>query len=141
MTQVRFLHGAQDRIQAASAWIGAAWARREQVLVYATQRDLAERLDRQLWIAPALSFVPHCLGNSPLREETPILITANLDPNLPHQTLLNLRNETPPDFLRFATLVEVVSAAPEVRDPARERVRHYKEQHCEVLFEDVSHGH
>jgi len=140
MTRVCFLHGTEDRIQAAAAWINAAWSRKERVTVFAPQRDMAERLDRQLWVAPPLSFVPHCRSGSPLQDETPILITDQPDPALHHQNLLNLSDEIPPDFTRFDTLVEIVSTVPEVRNPARERVHHYKEQHCEVQFEDISHG-
>ena len=141
MTQVHFLHGAQDRIQAAAAWIGEAWNRRTPVTVFAPQRDLADRLDRQLWIAPALGFIPHCRQHSPLAEETPIVITDSLDPNQPHHCLLNLSDEIPPEFQRFETLVEIVSTEDHVRTQARERVRHYKEMNCPVQFEDISHGH
>lgn len=139
MSQVRFLHGAEDRIQAAAAWIAEAWARREAVAVFAPRRDLADRLDRQLWIAPALGFIPHCRDDAPEAEETPILIGARPDPERA-ATLLNLSDELPPDFERYATLVEIVSTEAEVRSLARERVHRYKEQQCEVQFEDIAHG-
>jgi len=138
--QVHFLHGAQDRIQAAAAWIAAAWAQREPVTVFAPQRDLAERLDRQLWVQPPLGFIPHCRGDSPLRDETPILITDKPDPNLQQRNLLNLSDDLPPEFSRYETLVEIVSNEETVRLPARERVRQYKAQQFEVQFEDISHG-
>ncbi|GAB2180514.1 DNA polymerase III subunit chi [Denitratisoma sp. agr-D3] len=140
MPQVRFLHGARDRIQAAAAWIGDAWARREPVTVYAPQRDLADRLDRQLWIAPPLGFIPHCRDHSPLAGETPILITDRPDPGQQHRNLLNLSDEIPPALADYETLVEIVSGDDAVRLSARERVRYYKEQQYDVLFEDVSHG-
>lgn len=139
-TRVQFLHSTPDRIQAAAAWIAEAWSRREPVTVYAPRPDLADRLDRQLWIAPALSFVPHCRGDSPLAGETPIVITDRLDAPSSSTTLLNLSDETPPDFARFQTLVEVVSTEDAVRLPARDRARAYKEQGLAVEFKDASHG-
>lgn len=141
MTQVHFLHGAQDRIQAAAAWIGETWDQQTPITVFAPQRDQADRLDRQLWIAPALGFIPHCKQGSPLAGETPVIITDMPDPGQQHHYLLNLSDEIPPEFHRFATLVEIVSMEESVRNPARDRVRHYKEMNCPVQFKDISHGH
>lgn len=140
VTRVQFLHSTPDRIQAAAAWIAEAWKRREPVTVYAPRSDLANRLDHQLWVAPALSFVPHCRGDSPLASETPIVITDRLETAQPGSALLNLSDETPPDFGRFETLVEVVSTEDAVRLPARDRARAYKEQGLTVEFKDASHG-
>ena len=78
MTQVRFLHGAGDRIQAAAAWLAIAAAQGRQVLVFVPQPARAEQLDRTLWTQPATGFVAHCRADDPLAAETPIVLAGNL---------------------------------------------------------------
>lgn len=140
MTQVLFFHGAEDRIQAAAAWIVEAWAQKRPVTVFAPQPALAERLDRQLWLYPPTGFVPHCRANSPLAGETPVVITDRPLDRGPGVSLLNLSDEMPPDFERCDELVEIVSVDETVRNAARERVKHYKQQGCAVTYQEVARG-
>ena len=112
MTRVLFCHAAADRLQAAAAWLwqaatpgGAAGA-----VIYAPDGRLAERLDQMLWTNPATGFLPHCRARSPLAAETPILIAGTaeeLDQIAQDGVLLNLSDDLPPGFGRFAQLVEI----------------------------------
>lgn len=138
MTQVHFLHGTGDRIAAAAEWLTQAWSRRETVTVFAPRPDLAERLDRQLWIQPAIGFVPHCRSDSPLAAETPIVITDR--PQAGAAILLNLADEMPPAFESFAQLVEIISTDDAVRLPARARVKQYKDGGHDIQYQDISGG-
>ena len=138
MTEVFFYHGAADKIAAACALLGGAYAKNKPVLVYAPDSEIANGVDRMLWTQSALSFVPHCHGNSPLAGETPILITDNLDKVPQDDRLMNLGQEVPPGFSRFHSLIEVVSQEPADRDSARERVRFYKDRGYEVRYFDLS---
>lgn len=138
MTEVFFYHGAADKIAAACALLGGAYAKNKPVLVYAPDSEVANGVDRMLWTQSALSFVPHCHGNSPLAGETPILITDNLDKVPQDDRLMNLSQEVPPGFSRFHSLIEVVSQEPADRDSARERVRFYKDRGYEVRYFDLS---
>lgn len=138
MTEVFFYHGAADKIAAACALLGGAYAKNKPVLVYAPDSEVANGVDRMLWTQSALSFVPHCRGNSPLAGETPILITDNLDKVPQDDRLMNLGQEVPPGFSRFHSLIEVVSQEPADRDSARERVRFYKDRGYEVRYFDLS---
>ncbi|HQR02889.1 MAG: DNA polymerase III subunit chi [Proteobacteria bacterium] len=140
MTCVRFFHGARDRIQTATDWVGQAWSRRRQVLIYAPVTVMADRLDRQLWMQQALSFIPHCRADAPHAAETPILIARHLDDTQGGECLLNLSDEVPPAFSRFEELIEIISVEDEVRLPGRERFRFYREQGCELDSRDVSGG-
>ena len=79
MTQVFFYHGASDKIAAACALLGGAYAKKKPMLVFAPEKEVADSVDRSLWTQSALGFVPHCRADSPLAAETPILITDNLD--------------------------------------------------------------
>jgi len=138
LTQVFFYHGAADRIAAACALLGGAFAKNKAMLVFAPDKAVAENVDRMLWTHPALSFVPHCRSTSPLAPETPILITDTLDTLPQDERLMNLSREIPPGFSRFQSLIEVVGQDEEDRQAARERVAFYKERGYEVRYFDLS---
>lgn len=138
MTQVFFYHGAADKIAAACALLGGAYAKKKAMLVFAPDPDIANSIDRMLWTHSALSFVPHCRADSPLATETPILITDRLDSIAQDERLMNLSQSIPPGFARFQSLIEVVGQAEDERSAARERVRFYKERGYEVSYFDLS---
>jgi len=138
LTQVFFYHGASDRLAAACALIGGAWAKRRPLTVYAPEAPVADSLDRMLWTSAQLSFIPHCRADSPLAGETPILIADRLDGIARSERLMNLSRELPPGYERFHSLVEVVGRDEEDRQAARERVRLYKERGCEVQYFDLA---
>lgn len=141
MPTVLFCHGADDRIQAAAAWIATVWAERRPVTVFAPHPALAERLDRQLWLYPPTGFVPHCRADSPLAGETPVVITDRLLERGPAVALLNLSDDTPPGFERCGELVEIVSTDEAVRLAARDRVKHYKALGYAITYQEIARGH
>lgn len=138
MTQVFFYHGAADKIAAACALLGGAYAKRKPMLVFAPDSEIANSIDRMLWTNAALSFIPHCRADSPLAAETPILITDSLDSIAQDERLMNLSQEIPPGFSRFESLIEVVGQGEEERGAARERVKFYKDRGYEVRYFDLS---
>jgi DNA polymerase-3 subunit chi len=140
VTSISFLHGAADRIQSAAVWLHQAWRERKQVLVYVPDGDQATRLDRILWSQPPLSFLPHCNSDSPLAGQTPIILADQLDDPQQEDCLLNLSDELPPTFSRFAHLVEIVSTDDSDRLPARERFKFYRDRGYAIESRDISGG-
>lgn len=138
MTQVFFYHGASDKIAAACALIGGAWAKRKPMLVYAPDKPVADSIDRLLWTRDQLSFVPHCRADAPHADETTILIADKLDKVAQTERLMNLSRNIPAAYERFQSLIEVVGQDEDERLAARERVRFYKEQGCEVRYFDLN---
>lgn len=138
MTQVFFYHGASDKIAAACALLSGAYTKKKPMLVFASDSEIANNLDRMLWTHSALSFVPHCRADSPLASDTPIQITNLLDKPFQTERLMNLSLQMPPDFSRFENLIEVVGQDDSDRSAARDRVRQYKEYGCEVRYFDLS---
>jgi len=141
LTQVFFYHGAADRIAAACALLGGACAQKKPMLVYAPDHAVAAAIDRSLWTHNALSFIPHCAVDSPLADETPILIAtsaAALAAAGARERLMNLGQEAPPDLERYQRLIEVVGQAEDERQIARERVQFYRQRGCDVQFFDLS---
>lgn len=140
MTQITFLHGASNRLQAIVAWLGRASSEGKQVLVYAPVTEYRDQLDQALWMQPPTSFTPHCRAGDSLAAETPIILATEID-NPPHDDcLLNLSNEIPPGFSRFKRLVEIVSVADEDKLPGRERFRFYRERGYPLENRAISGG-
>lgn len=139
MTRIRFYSNAPDRVQTAAAWLQASW-RKHPILVFAPDPEIADRLDRVLWIQPATGFLPHCRAGSPLAAETPVLIADRLDALPPDRCLLNLSDDVPPGFSRFEELVEIVSMDDADRLPARERFRFYRERGYELDNRSAADG-
>ena len=138
MTQVFFYHGASDKIAAACALLSGAYAKKKPMLVFASDNEIANNIDRMLWTHSALSFIPHCRADSPLASDTPIQIANSLDQPFQTERLMNLSLQMPPDFSRFENLIEVVGQDDSDRSAARDRVRQYKEQGCDVRYFDLS---
>jgi DNA polymerase-3 subunit chi len=138
LTQVFFYHGASDKIAAACALLGGAYAKKKPMLVFAPEKAIANSVDRMLWTHPALGFVPHCQADSPLAAETPIVITDSLDSVPQDERLMNLSQVVPPGFSRFQNLIEVVGQDEEERSAARDRVKFYKDRGYEVRYFDLS---
>lgn len=141
MTKVLFCHGAPDRLQAAAAWLWqTAGGGATSAVIYAPDGRIAERLDQLLWVSPPTGFLPHCRARSPLAAETPILIaetTAEVDSVAQDELLLNLGNELPPGFGRFANLVEIISQEDSVRLPGRERAKFYRDRGYDIQYRDL----
>lgn len=128
MTRIEFLHGAADRLAAASRLIGELYREGSRVVVYVPDAELAARLDRTLWTQPAIGFVPHCAAGCALAAETPVVIASALDAGLADDVLINLDGELPPGFARFERLIEIVGIEESDRLPARSRYRHYRDR-------------
>ena len=90
MTQVFFYHDASDNLAAACALIKGVWKKRNPLLIYAPDPQLADTVDRALWASEAGSFIPHCRADSPLAAETPSLIAARLEQVAQTERLMNL---------------------------------------------------
>jgi DNA polymerase-3 subunit chi len=145
MTRIFFYHNLQERLGAACALVSKAYAQGKDFTLYIPDPERAQRVDRLLWTQPALGFLPHCRMDSPLAAETPVLITADLESEAPPsghsmQRLLNLGDEVPSGFERYASVVEVVSGDEADRACARQRIRHYKECGCDIQFMERTGG-
>ena len=138
MTQIFFYHNAPDRIAAAAILLGKACRQGKAVLVYAPEAQLANALDRQLWVFPPTGFLPHVFAASPLAAETPIVISNDSAVATHSERLLNLSSEVPPVFSRFPSLIEVVGQDGDERQAARERARFYKDRGYAIHYFDLA---
>lgn len=84
--------------------------------------------DEQLWTFQPLEFVPHCMAKSPLAEDTPVVLTSNLDEAPHHHVLVNLGAPVSAQFARFERLVEIVGSDGDDLAAGRERYRFYRDR-------------
>ena len=85
-------------------------------------------LDRLLWTFNPGSFIPHGLYCANLDQEVPVLIGEQEPPENWHDVLISLASAIPSFFSRFGRVADVVSAAEEAKQQARERFRFYRER-------------
>ena len=141
MTSIVFYFNAEDRLQVACRLAGKVLARKERMLIYAPDPQVASRIDRMLWTWPAIGFVPHCAPGDPLAAETPVLIASNEASPADCGVLLNLCAQCPPHFERFERLLEVVAAEEAEREAGRSRYSFYKKRGYRIAHHDLAKSH
>lgn len=147
MTSIDFYFNAGDRLEVACRLAGKALRQGKRVLIYAPQAETAQRLDRLLWTAQAVSFIPHCLAQDPLAADTPVLIATGDDapvgtgdeaPVAACEVLLNLSTGCPPFFERHGRLLEVVAQEDEERRAGRQRYAFYRDRGYAIRSHDLA---
>ena len=98
-------------------------------MVYASDQQILEKLDKLLWTFQPTSFLPHCFmhDETALLSSTPIVLSDNVAPETDYAILLNLHEQCPPDFARFKRVIEIAGQLPEDKASARKRYRHYQQ--------------
>jgi DNA polymerase-3 subunit chi len=139
MTSIDFYFNAGDRLGVACRLAGKALQQKKRVLIYAPQTELAQRVDRMLWTAQAVSFIPHCAVHDPLAASTPVLIAGDdeLPPDLACEVLLNLASDCPPFFERHERLLEIVAQQDEDRRAGRARYAFYRDRGYAIRTHDL----
>ena len=149
MTSIDFYFNAGDRLEVACRLAGKALQQKKRVLIYAPQAEDAQRLDRLLWTAQAVSFIPHCMAQDPLAADTPVLIamdgeahtrTGDQAPVAACEVLVNLSSEHPPFFERHERLLEIVPQDEEQVLAARARFKFYRERGYPLCSHDLAKG-
>lgn len=139
MTSIDFYFNAGDRLEVACRLTGKALQKKNRVLIYAPQAELAQRIDRMLWTAQAVSFLPHCAAHDPLAAETPVLIATDATPPAAAcEVLLNLSPECPPFFERHERLLEIVAQEDEERRAGRARYAFYRDRGYAIRHHDLA---
>ncbi|HEY8068420.1 MAG TPA: DNA polymerase III subunit chi [Burkholderiales bacterium] len=140
MTSIDFYFNADDRLGVACRLAGKALQQKKRVLIYAPRHELAEKMDRLLWVSNATSFIPHCYAHDPLAASTPVLIAAgdvDASPATACEILLNLSPECPPFFERHERLLEVVAQDDEGKLAGRARFKFYRDRGYAIRNHDL----
>ena len=145
MTSIDFYFNADDRLGVACRLAGKALQQKKRVLIYAPQPEIAQKLDRLLWMSPAVSFLPHCAAHDPLAADTPVLIATDdaaprISPSGACEVLLNLSAECPPFFERHERLLEIVARDDAEKHAGRARFKFYRDRGYEIRNHDLAKG-
>ena len=141
MTRIDFYFDAADKLQVACRLSAKAAQQKLRVLIYTPDEAEAQRIDKMLWTWQPTGFLPHCMTNSPLAAQTPVLITHDPEDTPHDEVLLNLHSDWPPAFSRFRRLVEIVGRDEQDREAARARFRFYRDRGYEIAQHDLSKAH
>ncbi len=129
MTRIDFHSNVPDKIAYTCRLVRKARAASFRVVLLATDRAQLAALDEALWTFSALDFLPHVGSDDPLAADTPIILTASDQAELPHhEILINLAPATPAHFARFERMFEIISSADADKAAGRERYRFYQQR-------------
>lgn len=129
MTRIDFHSNVPQKIAYVCRLVRKARAAGTHIVLRARDRTELQQLDQALWSFSEQDFLPHVTAGDPLAAQTPIILTASDEVELPHhQVLINLSGETPANFARFERMLEIISADDADKAAGRDRYRFYKER-------------
>jgi DNA polymerase-3 subunit chi len=132
MTRINFYHEAPDKHLAACKIVAKALQQQLRVLVYSRDTKVVQHIDKLLWTWQPTGFIPHCMADSAMATQTPVLLSHDCAPLDHDDVLVNLDNECPPGFSRFQRLVEIVGTDDADRSAGRERFRFYRDRGYDI---------
>ncbi len=129
MTRIDFHSNVPQKIAYVCRLVRKARSAGANIVLRARNRAELQQLDQALWSFSEQDFLPHVMAGDPLAAQTPIILTADDNTELPHhQILINLGSDTPAHFARFERLLEIISADDADKAAGRDRYRFYKER-------------
>ena len=131
MTNIEFRTHIADKIHYTCRWVRKALANSSdcRVVIYATDRNLLNRLDDTLWTFSDSDFLPHAVLGDRHAARCPVILTSSDTDELPHsQILLNLSPDIPAFYAQFERLLELVSTDPADTEAGRQRYVHNRER-------------
>lgn len=116
----------QERLRFACQLSDEIWQQNQRLCIQVNSLEQANRLDTLLWVAKQESFLAHDFA-SEKNSSAPILINYNFESTCNHlEILINLSQQPPPYYDKFARLIEIVDNDPTYREAGRERYRFYR---------------
>ncbi|MEO8063238.1 MAG: DNA polymerase III subunit chi [Pseudomonadota bacterium] len=129
--------GLDARVRLACRIAEKAYLARQSVVVYCDETSLT-KVDEMLWTFGDGTFVPHdTVTAAGAACEAPVALTTAALPAGHADVLINLGNEVPPFFEKFARVAEFLDARPEVRTAGRERFKFYRGRSIEPQTHNV----
>ncbi|MDP4614346.1 MAG: DNA polymerase III subunit chi [Limnohabitans sp.] len=139
MTRIEFHFNTSERLLHTCRLVRKARAQGSRIAVMGAPVTL-KQLDAELWRFQEVSFLAHCTVQDPPEIQRASPVALGPDPHAwgINEVLLNLGDEVPDGFERFARLIEIVSSDDHGRAQARLRWKHYKSLGYELLQHDLS---
>jgi DNA polymerase-3 subunit chi len=139
MTLIEFHFNTGERLLHACRLVRKARVHHLRIAVVGATETL-KQLDAELWRFQDVSFLAHCTAQDALDVQRASPVALGPDPHAWgfDEVLMNLGDEVPLGFERFARLIEIVANDEHGRDQARLRWKHYKSRGYELLQHDLS---
>lgn len=142
MTEVAFHFNAPDKRGYTCRLLRKGYMRGARLIVLSEATAIAA-LDAALWTFASHDFIPHAneLDPSNVQNRSPIRIVSQLQADVVNSgevVLINLTDQVPEGYARFARVIEVVTPAEDDRRWARERWRRYKNDGVDPLRHDLN---
>lgn len=131
MTNIEFRTHIADKIHYTCRWVRKALANSSDchIVIFASDRNLLNRLDDTLWTFSDSDFLPHAVIGDKHTMRCPVILTSTDTCELPHsQILVNLSPDIPAFYAQFERLLELVSTDPLDTEAGRKRYVHYRER-------------
>jgi DNA polymerase-3 subunit chi len=129
MTRIDFHTNIPDKLSYACRLARKAYGARAKLVLLAEDAAQAAALGEALWSLSETDFLPHVMAGDPLAAQTPIIVTASEDAELPHhEMLVNLTRRMPAGFERFQRVFEIISTDEADAAAGRKRYVAYKQQ-------------
>jgi DNA polymerase III subunit chi len=129
MTRIDFHTNIADKLGYACRLARKAYAARAKVVLLAEDAAQAAQLDEALWTLGETDFIPHVMAGDPLAGQTPVIVTASDEAELPHYDMLvNLTRRTPANVAQFSRVFEIISTDEQDAAAGRQRYVAYKQQ-------------
>jgi DNA polymerase III subunit chi len=129
MTRIDFHTNIADKLGYACRLARKAYAARAKVVLLAEDAAQAAQLDEALWTLGETDFIPHVMAGDPLAGQTPVIVTASDEAELPHYDMLvNLTRRTPANVSQFSRVFEIISTDEQDAAAGRQRYVAYKQQ-------------
>ena len=139
MTRIDFYLNAESKSRVVYRICLKVIESRTNLDIFCPEADIAASLDRFLWTASSIGFVPHSLVKIGQNRIAPIAIVSEIGTQCGAATLVNLAQSVPPEFNRYDRLVEIVSSGDEDdKSNARTKYRFYKSRGYVMNHHDLS---
>jgi DNA polymerase III subunit chi len=138
MTQIEFYTGVSQPVQSAHRLALKVFAAKRKLRIASPDAATTDELDRLLWTQPEEAFVPHVRLDSPLRDDTPIVLDHAATHEGAADVLISLCATPPSYFARFERLIEIVGKEDALAQTGRTRWQFYKERGYAMTHTDLS---
>lgn len=140
MKQVNIYYNLHDKNTKLYEIAKENYLKNQQVLILLDDDKHMDKINVTLWSKEKLFFLPHCVIQHELAEQTPIVLSVNY-PNEDHpiakqnRIVINLKHSIK-DCINYinSEITELINTDFEERDLGRERVKFYKESGWNVKF-------
>ena len=107
----------------------------KRAVILASSKDRVEELTRILWTYSTLTFLPHGSAEDDFATEQPIWLTSELENPNNAEVLVLCDGADVPDTQGFLRCLDLFDGNdPQATEQARQRVKRYRDQGCQVSF-------